>query len=151
MDNQTIKDRVYLFCEYKKISIKQFESLCGMSNGYVAAMRKGFGMEKLNNVLKQFPEINREWLLFGEGEMLKSQTTTHSILGNNISNVQNGDNINSNAAVSELVNQLRVKDTQISKTQEQISKSQEQITKSQEQISKSQEQIDRLISLLEKK
>lgn len=34
-------------------------------------MRKGFGSEKLENVLKAFPDLNRDWLLYGEGEMLK--------------------------------------------------------------------------------
>lgn len=34
-------------------------------------MRKGYGSDKLRNVLTAFPELNREWLLYGEGEMLK--------------------------------------------------------------------------------
>lgn len=34
-------------------------------------MRKGFGNGKLNNVLKEFPELNRDWLLYGEGAMLR--------------------------------------------------------------------------------
>lgn len=38
-------------------------------------MRKGLGDEKLNNVLKEFPELSREWLLYGEGEMLKSSAS----------------------------------------------------------------------------
>lgn len=132
--SQTIKDRVYLFCEHKSMSIKQFEESCGMSNGYISSMRKGFGKEKLNQVLNQFPDLNRDWLLFGEGEMLKTQTIEHTIPDANINNTQNG---NVYFAVSELVKQLKVKD--------------EQISKYQEQISKTQEQIDRLITLLEKK
>lgn len=35
-------------------------------------MRKGLGLDKLENVLNAFPEINRDWLLYGDGEMLKS-------------------------------------------------------------------------------
>lgn len=34
-------------------------------------MRKGLGMSKLENVLNAFPDLNREWLLYGEGDMLK--------------------------------------------------------------------------------
>ena len=34
-------------------------------------MRKGFGSNKLSNVLKAYPELNRDWLLYGEGPMLK--------------------------------------------------------------------------------
>ncbi|MBP5367896.1 MAG: hypothetical protein J6Z01_05565 [Bacteroidales bacterium] len=93
MENQTVKDRVKYFCDSKKISIKQFEELCGLSNGYISSMRKGFGAPKLKNVLKQFPDLNREWLLFGDGEMLK-KTEIHNTISNTgafSTNTINGD------------------------------------------------------------
>lgn len=65
----TIKERTLEFIKYKGISVKEFEIRCGLSNGYVSSMRKGFGAEKLSNVLSAFPELNRDWLLYGEGEM----------------------------------------------------------------------------------
>ena len=115
-------------------------------------------IQRICNII---PGLNRDWLLYGEGEMLKGQGGSVSI-----SNV-NGDNIgcghdntinNNDLTIRALIDQIKVKDVQISKSQDQISKQQdqisiqqEQITKSQEQISKSQEQIDRLIALLEKK
>lgn len=42
-----------------------------MSNGYVSSIRKGLGVTKLENVLNAFPDLSRDWLLYGEGEMLK--------------------------------------------------------------------------------
>jgi hypothetical protein len=101
----------------------------------------------IQRICSIIPGLNENWLLFGEGEMLKGQGE-----GVSISNI-NGDNIgcghdntinNNDLTIHALLDQMKVKDIQ-------ITKSQEQITKSQEQISKSQEQIDRLISLLEKK
>lgn len=74
-----IKDRIYLFVEAKGISIKKFEELCSLSNGYVSSMRKGLGSEKLNNVLTSFPDLNRDWLLYGEGEMLKHSSPSATI------------------------------------------------------------------------
>lgn len=71
-----IKSRTYLFVNHKGLTIKKFEELCGLSSGYVSSMRKGFGREKLNNVLTAFPDLNREWLLYGEGKMLVSETPT---------------------------------------------------------------------------
>ena len=71
MDN-SIKDRTIKFVKYKGITMKSFETKCGLSSGYITSMRKGFGANKLNNVLIAFPELNRDWLLYGEGEMLKS-------------------------------------------------------------------------------
>ena len=70
----TIKERTLEFIKHKNISVKEFEIRCGLSNGYVAAMRKGFGADKLNNVLTEFPELNRDWLLYNEGEMEMNST-----------------------------------------------------------------------------
>ena len=58
-----------MFCESKGISVRQFEIKCQMSNGYVSSMRKGIGQKKLEQVLNVFPDLNREWLLYGEGDM----------------------------------------------------------------------------------
>ena len=71
-----IKSRTYLFVNHKGLTMKKFEELCGLSSGYVSSMRKGFGRGKLDNVLTAFPDLNREWLLYGEGEMLVSETPT---------------------------------------------------------------------------
>lgn len=68
---ETIKSRVYAFLEHIGMPVSRFEEKCGLSNGYISSMRKGFGANKLNNVLNEFPELSRDWLLFGEGEMLK--------------------------------------------------------------------------------
>lgn len=72
---QTIKERTIEFIKYKGISVKEFEIRCGLSNGYVANMRKGYSAEKLKDVLSAYPELNRDWLLYNEGEMLKEQPT----------------------------------------------------------------------------
>ena len=68
----SVKDRTIEFVKVKGITMKAFETKCRLSSGYVTSMRKGFGSDKLNNVLTAFPELNRDWLLYGEGEMLKS-------------------------------------------------------------------------------
>lgn len=67
----TIKERTLEFIKSKNISVKEFEIRCGLSNGYISAMRKGFGADKLNNVLTAYPELNRDWLLYGEGKQTK--------------------------------------------------------------------------------
>lgn len=121
----SIKERTYAFIEYKGISVKKFEELCSLSNGYVSSMRKGFGEDKLNNVLTMFPELNRDWLVYGEGEMLNPQV---------IQNNQHGDNIHGHSVT---VNKTEKDYLEIIKTQA-------------EQLSKSQEQIDRLLSIIER-
>jgi len=71
----TIKERTLEFIKYKNISVKEFETRCGLSNGYVANMRKGYSAEKLKDVLSAYPELNRDWLLHNEGKMIKEQPT----------------------------------------------------------------------------
>lgn len=112
-----VKDRIKLFCKKEGISIKNFEDTCGMSNGYINAMRKGLGHEKLNNVLSAYPKLNRDWLLYGEGEMLKGGVIQNNEQGDNIS----GQSVTvSKADTDALLDALKRKDEQLSKSQEQI-------------------------------
>lgn len=67
----TTKDRTLRFVAYKGLSIKKFEEMCGLSNGYLNSMKSGYGNSKLAQVLTVFPELNRDWLVYGEGEMIK--------------------------------------------------------------------------------
>lgn len=78
MENN-IKERTLEFIKYKGIKMKVFEQACGLSSGYVTSMRKGFGSDKLNNVLNAYPELNRNWLLYGEGSMLNDNKTINTI------------------------------------------------------------------------
>lgn len=77
--SNSIKERTKEFIKFKGIKMKDFELQCNLSSGYVTSMRKGFGSDKLNNVLKAFPELNREWLLYGEGEMLNNASTARML------------------------------------------------------------------------
>ena len=83
---KTVKQRLVKFSEFRNLSISKFESLCGLGNGYVGKLKGEPGVRKLEDILKTFPELNRTWLLFGEGEMLKSSTssvTQTNVHGNN--------------------------------------------------------------------
>lgn len=75
---ENVKERILEFIKFKNITMKHFESQCDLSTGYVTSMRKGFGSKKLNNVLNAFPELNREWLLYGEGNMLKDPENSNN-------------------------------------------------------------------------
>lgn len=66
----TTKERTLRFITHKGLSVKKFEEMCGLSNGYLNSMKSGYGNNKLSQVLRVFPELNRDWLVYGEGEML---------------------------------------------------------------------------------
>lgn len=69
-----IKERIFLFIESKGISKSAFEKASGLSNGYINNFKGNIGTIKLEGILSAFPELSREWLLYGEGEMIKEDT-----------------------------------------------------------------------------
>ena len=71
---QSVKDRIILFIKKKGLSQKKFEKAAGLSNGYINSLRKSPTAEKMRSIIDAFPEINPQWLLTGEGEMLNQET-----------------------------------------------------------------------------
>ncbi len=73
---QTVKERLIHFMKSKRLSQKRFEEACGLSNGYLNSLRKAPGLDKLQSIIYTFPELNQQWLLTGEGEMLNENSDT---------------------------------------------------------------------------
>ena len=67
-----IKSRLSAFIEYKELTNAAFEKICGLSNGYIRNFKGNLGAKKLDDILTSFPELNRNWLLFGTGDMLNN-------------------------------------------------------------------------------
>ena len=65
-----VKERLLLFIKYNGLSNLAFEKACGLSNGYIRNFKGNLGSDKLSNILVAFPELSKDWLLYGEGEML---------------------------------------------------------------------------------
>lgn len=71
--------RIKQYIDYKGITISSLERQAGMSNGSLASQlkkNKTIGVDKLENILKLFPDMNTEWLLTGHGPMLKENDKT---------------------------------------------------------------------------
>lgn len=66
----TVKERLIQFIKYKGLSQKRFEEAVGLSNGYVNNIRRSVTAEKLQRIARCFPELDKIWLLTGEGKML---------------------------------------------------------------------------------
>ena len=67
-----VKERLLDFINYKQITNKSFELTAGLSNGYINNFDGNFRTKTLEKVLTAYPELDRNWLLYGEGEMLVS-------------------------------------------------------------------------------
>ena len=96
-DNEYIIERLEIFINQKKISIREFESNCGLTRGVIGNATKNktnIGSDKLAKILAAFPELNMSWLLLAEGEMLNNSEKNPVVTINNGNN--NGLNMNQN-------------------------------------------------------
>ena len=122
-----IKQRLVEFIKFKNLSYSKFERMINAGNGFVNNLSKGLGAEKLSQISAVFPEIDTQWLITGEGNMIKA----HIIQKN-----QSGDNINGQSVT-------------VNKTE--AEKLLEVISSYQEIIRKKDEQIDRLLEIINSK
>lgn len=74
----SVKDRIIFFINSKNLSQRKFEILTNLSNGYINNIKNSISEKKFeDNIKPVFPELNKMWLLHGEGQMLigeESQT-----------------------------------------------------------------------------
>lgn len=139
MMGTNIKERTLEFIKYKGITMKTFETKCGLSSGYVTSMRKGFGSDKLNNVLTAFPELNRDWLLYGEGDMLRSPSSSLFM-------VQGGGSVGVSGGVNGHHNTVGG----TASSDENVRLALSEVAEQRKLVSKAQEQVDRLLSIIER-
>ena len=66
----TQKERILKFIDYKGISKNRFYKETGISNGVLDKL-SGLSMDTVEKFYSTYNEVNPEWLLTGEGEMLK--------------------------------------------------------------------------------
>src|SRR5690606_30210582 len=66
--------RIKEYIDFKGIRISAFEKSVGFSNGLFGGQLKRdktIGLDKLENILKTYPDLNADWVLTGKGNMLK--------------------------------------------------------------------------------
>jgi SOS-response transcriptional repressor LexA len=64
-----VKERVFEFIDILNMPVSRFEKKCGLSNGYLRSIKGAFSINKIEDILSAFPELNREWLMNGTGLM----------------------------------------------------------------------------------
>lgn len=66
-----VKDRLKEYLLTKKLSIREFERNCGLSNGLAARISSTTSPSTLNKI-SHSSDLNVDWLLTGEGDMLRA-------------------------------------------------------------------------------
>ena len=116
-----VQSRLFDFISSKKISISDFERACGLSNGYVHKIKNSVGKRGLLDIQRKFPELNTDWLLTGEGEML-NDTSSYIVNSDHhgTSVAGNGNNVNTTSALEKALESLMEQQRLTAKAQEQV-------------------------------
>jgi hypothetical protein len=105
----SVKERIKIFCKNRGISISEFEKTIKASNGYVNSISKSIGLDKIESLLENYPNISLEWLLIGKGEMLKT---------NKQEPINNTEGISQDERISKLLNIIEKQQDTINNQQE---------------------------------
>lgn len=73
----TEKQRLKQFIKFKRISNREFERNCKLSNGYVTSKSETIRSNYLTAIAEVYPELNIEWLLHGTGKMINENLTPY--------------------------------------------------------------------------
>lgn len=68
---ETVKERLKAFIKSRRMTDRAFQYRIGASSSFVNSVKKSIGPEYLAAIEREFPELNRDWLLYGEGSMLR--------------------------------------------------------------------------------
>lgn len=69
-------NRLYQYIDFKSIKAIPFEKKIGLSNGYLGKQLKrnaDLGESILMKIIENCPDLNPEWLLTGDGSMIKKE------------------------------------------------------------------------------
>lgn len=81
---QSVKERLVLYLKHKRIGQNKFEAMAGISNGYINNLKNCPSENLLKKILLAAPDLNRVWLLTGEGDMIigqRNETTGIPFMG----------------------------------------------------------------------
>lgn len=67
----TVKQRLKEYLKYKGVNASEFGRTIGVSSAFVSSIRVSVQPDKVERIALYYPDLNIEWLLTGEGSMLK--------------------------------------------------------------------------------
>lgn len=70
----SVKDRIKQFADYVDVSYRDLSVQMGASAGYINSISRSIQPDKLSRLSAQYPQLNTNWLITGNGEMLITDT-----------------------------------------------------------------------------
>ena len=144
------------YMKYRNLNDNQVTVECKLSQGLLSQARTGksdLGNSTINKILNIYQDLNRVWLLTGEGEMLNSAYSNNRVTMNGNENISNIGGQNISISLPKEGSQKIIKPdgtVELHSMGKNIDNS-NNTDKFIELLKKKDEQIDRLITLLEKK
>lgn len=86
-----VQKRLNDFISYLGMSVSQFEQSIGVGNAFVKNTNERMRNSSKNLIATRYPELNIDWLIKGEGEMLRKNNYIINSSGNNSANAINGN------------------------------------------------------------
>lgn len=74
-EKSPIKQKILLYLAQKSISQYEFYKNTGITRG-ILTQNNGISEDNITRFLAYYPEVNAEWLLTGQGDMLKTKCTS---------------------------------------------------------------------------
>ena len=137
-----VKDRLTAYLKHKKMGMREFSRLCDIGISVLSRISDATAPKTLRKIDEK-SDLNTDWLMYGEGEMIKPKKAVVAATANEDVNQTNGDN-------SPLI---QLKDLEITLKEEVQPHKEEQPTKSGKQSSENTDndlnkEIERLKELL---
>lgn len=89
-----VKTRIKQYLDSKGLTQLSFCNALGVSTGYISSMRKSVSSDKISSIAANYPDLNIQWLLTGQGSMLKDEKLSPSPVTAENSIVGDGNNNN---------------------------------------------------------
>ncbi len=138
----SVKNRLKEYIKSQKMTISNYEKDINVSNGYVNSIAKGVGGEVLLKIIEKSPNLNIEWLLTGEGSMLKKEYK-----GNINQNITADGSIMVGGSVGGSINNNAINnETQL--LENKLKEYQKKVKEKDQEIKRLKNQIDKLFKLI---
>lgn len=127
-------DRFVEYMKIKGLNDNKVTLECGLSQGLLGQAKTGksdLGAKTIDKILNKYQDLNKVWLLTGEGEMLKSGVSIENGDGST-QVIGDGNNVNTPSALDKALDEIA-----------------EMRKLVQEQVRINKEQTDRFLSLID--